>query len=172
MARITNQHFTTGTGSSQPKGLVTAATTSSITTASNTAITWSECIGLKHAVDPGYRIGAAWMCDDAIVLQMKKMLDQENRPLWIPDIAGGGVMRLDGDPIIVNNDMATGTASKELIYGQFSKYLVREVRGFTLLRLEERYAEQHSVAFLAFLRTDGDLLNAGTNPVKFLTAAT
>ena len=32
LARITNRHFTVGTGSSQPNGLVTAATSSGITT--------------------------------------------------------------------------------------------------------------------------------------------
>ena len=39
-------------------------------------------------------------------------------------------------------------------------------------RLDERYAELGVVAFLAFSRHDGDLLDAGTNPVKYLTMGT
>jgi hypothetical protein len=41
------------------------------------------------------------------------------------------------------------------------------VRDFTLIRLDERFAEYHQVAFLAFSRHDGDLLDAGTDPVKY-----
>ena len=52
------------------------------------------------------------------------------------------------------------------IFGALNKYLIRDVVGITLLRLDERYADFHQVAFLAFARADGNLLNAGTNPVK------
>lgn len=172
IARITNQHFTTGTGTGQPNGIVTAAGDSSITTASNTAITWTELMGLKHAVDPAYRIGGAWMCDDGIVKLMKTMLDSTNRPIWQQSIVPGQPASLDGDPVVVNNDMATGSAAKALIYGNFAKYLVRQVRAITVLRLDERYADYHQTGFLAFARFDGDLLDAGTDPVKYLTLAT
>lgn len=172
IARITNQHFTTGTGSSQPNGIVTAAGDSGVTTASNTAITWPELMSLKHSVDPAYRVGGAWMCDDAIVKLMKTMLDSTNRPIWQQSIVPGQPASLDGDPVIVNNDMATGSAAKALIYGNLAKYIVREVRGITVLRLDERYADYHQTGFLAFARYDGDLLDAGTDPVKYLTLAT
>jgi hypothetical protein len=42
-----------------------------------------------------------------------------------------------------------------------------------LLRLNERYADAHQVGFLAFARFDGDLLDAGTDPVKlYVNSAT
>ena len=47
LARITNEHFTTGTGSSQPRGYVTAADTG-VTAASATAFTYAELLSLKH----------------------------------------------------------------------------------------------------------------------------
>jgi HK97 family phage major capsid protein len=172
IARITNQHFTTGDASSKPNGIVTAAGDSSVTTASNTAVTFSEMMSLKHAVDPGYRVGASWMMDDAIVKILKTQLDSTNRPIWQPSIIPGAPSVYDGDPVIVNNDMATGSAAKAIIYGNLKKYLVREVRGVTLLRLDERYADYHQVGFLAFARYDGDLLDAGTDPVKYATLAT
>ena len=54
LGRIHNQHFTTGTGSSQPEGIVTGAT-SGVTAASATAFTADELIDLQHSVDPAYR---------------------------------------------------------------------------------------------------------------------
>ena len=63
--------------------------------------------------------------------------------------------------------------AKSVVFGDLSKYLIRDVLGITLLRLEERYAEYHQSAFLGFARMDGDLLDAGTNPVKvFQNSAT
>jgi HK97 family phage major capsid protein len=64
-----------------------------------------------------------------------------------------------------------GSSAKKVIFGDLSKYIVRDVRDFTLLRLDERFAELGQVAFLAFSRHDGDLLNAGTNPVKYMQQA-
>jgi HK97 family phage major capsid protein len=52
------------------------------------------------------------------------------------------------------------------VFGDLSKYKIREVRDIQVLRLVERYADYHQVGFLAFARYDGDLLNAGTAPVK------
>jgi hypothetical protein len=37
-----------------------------------------------------------------------------------------------------------------------------------LRRLDERYAEKDQTGFIAFVREDGNLLDAGTDPVKAL----
>ena len=57
IGRITNTYMTTGTGSSQPQGIVNGSTLSK-TTASATAITYAELKDLEHSVDPAYRGGA------------------------------------------------------------------------------------------------------------------
>jgi hypothetical protein len=38
-----------------------------------------------------------------------------------------------------------------------------------LVRMDERYADYDQVGFTAFLRSDGDLLDAGTHPVYYMT---
>jgi HK97 family phage major capsid protein len=72
-----------------------------------------------------------------------------------------------GYPYVINQSMTTpATAVKSILFGDLSKYIVRDVRDVTLLRLDERFAEYHQVAFLAFARSDGDLLDSGTDPIK------
>jgi HK97 family phage major capsid protein len=39
-----------------------------------------------------------------------------------------------------------------------SKYLIRDSLGVTFVVLREKYIENHQLAFLAFARTDGKLL--------------
>ena len=95
--------------------------------------------------------------------------DTAGMPLWRAGLAANEPDTIDGDPYTINQQVASGNASRAIAYGLLSKYLIRDVRDITLVRLDERYAELGVVAFLAFSRHDGDLLDAGTHPVKYLT---
>jgi HK97 family phage major capsid protein len=48
--------------------------------------------------------------------------------------------------------------AKSILFGNFSNYLIRDVTGLAVLRLNERFAENGQVAFVAFERTDGRLV--------------
>lgn len=177
IGRITNRHFTVGNGTTQPNGIVTAATSSGVTTASATAITYDELIDLVHSVDPAYRAqGARFMFSDTTLKLLKKIKipqfsgDTSGQPLWRPGMAAGVPDTIDGYEYVINQHMAAPTATqKAVLFGLLSKYQIRDVRDITLVRLDERYAELGVVAFLSFSRHDGDLLDAGTHPVKYLT---
>jgi HK97 family phage major capsid protein len=167
LGRITNTHFTTGTGTGQPNGVVAAATFAQAATGNTTAITFTNLITLYHSLDPAYRNSARFMMNDNSISKIKLMLDSQGRPLWIPGLVDRAPDTILGSPYTINQDMASMTISaKSILFGAFDKYLIRDVRDITLLRLDERYAEFLQVAFLAFLRTDGDLLNAGTTPIR------
>jgi HK97 family phage major capsid protein len=171
IARIWNEHFTTGTGTNEPNGVITAATLGK-TTASGTAITWPEMVDLEHSVDPEYRRNARWMFHDQTLAALKKLLDGNDRPLWQAGIAVGEPDRLGGYPYVINQDMATiALSAKTVAFGNLNKYLVRRVLGFQLMRLTERFADFLQVGFLGYARADGDLIDAGTNPVKYLQQA-
>jgi len=167
LGRIANQHYTTGTGTGQPNGVVTAATFTQATTGNTTSITYANLLALYHSVDPAYRMNARWMMNDNTLSKIKALTDTNGRPLWLPGLVGPAPDTIFGSPYVINQDMSSMTISgKSILFGDFSKYWIRDVRDFTLLRLEERYAEYLQVAFLAFMRTDGDLLDAGTHPIK------
>jgi HK97 family phage major capsid protein len=171
IGRITNTHFTTGDASSKPNGIVTAATNSTIQLAAKTP-TLPELVSIQHSVDPSYReLGTQWMFHDSMLAECKKIVDADSgRPIWMASMAGGVPDTILGDSYVVNQAVAAAAASgaaKSILYGALSKYIIRDVRDITLLRLDERFAEYHQVAFLAFSRHDGDLLDAGTHPVKY-----
>jgi HK97 family phage major capsid protein len=174
IARITNDHFTTGTGS-QPNGIVTASTSSGITTASNGVITYDNLVDVEHSVDPAYRVGARWMMHDSALKIIKKLKvlqfsgDTGGVPLWVPGLTANAPDTILGYPYTINQSMAaTGAGTKSLLFGRLDKYYIRDVRDVSVLRLDELFALLGQVAFLALSRHDGDLLDAGTNPVKYL----
>lgn len=168
IARITNEHFTTGTGTSQPRGVVVASTAGKTgTTGQTTSIIYDDLVDLEHSVDPAYRRGAIFMANDSSIKVVKKLKDSDGRPLWVPGIAVREPDTILGYRYVVNQDVASMAANaKSVLFGDFSKYLIRDVLGITMVRLNERYADYLQVGFMAYSRHDGDLLDAGTNPIK------
>lgn len=160
--------FTTGTGANQPKGIVTAATT--FAAASATAIAWDDLEKLINSVDPAYRTGAGFMFHDNTRKDLKLLKDGIGRPLWADGPNGTEPATLKGYPWFVNQSMDStiAAAKKTVLFGQLSKYKVREVDSVRIYRLTERHRENDQDAFLAFLEADGNLLDAGTAPVKVL----
>jgi HK97 family phage major capsid protein len=166
LGRIQNTHFTTGDNSSKPNGLVTASGLGN-TAATATAITMDELIVTQHALDIAYRQGAAWMMNDAVASYLRRLKGGDGQYLWQPSVVAGRPDMLLGSPTWINNDMASGISgtNKTLVYGDFSKYMIRDAGSVRLVRMNERYADTDQVGFVAFLRSDADLLDAGTNPV-------
>lgn len=169
LGRITNTKYTTGTGAATAKGIVTCAT--AFSAASATAITFDDIMGLEHSVDPAYRMGAGYMAHDSIMLVIRKMKDGQGQPIWQSNWQSGMPDRLNNYPITLNQDMDSTVASgkKTLLFGQLSRYKIRSVGETRLYRLEERYRDTDQDGFIAFIREDGNLLTAGTAPVKYLS---
>lgn len=172
LGRAQNAYATTGTGSSQPAGIVTGSTIGKTAAATN-AITADELVGLQHSVDPAYRQNAGWMMHDAIVLALRLLKDSEGVYLWRAGLADNRPDTLLGQPLTINQSMASSMAAdaKTVLYGDFSKMLIREVRDIRLRRMVERYGDYDQDGFVAFLRFDSIVLNAGTNPIKHLVQA-
>ena len=89
-----------------------------------------------------------------------------------PGIGANAPDTILGYPYAINNDMATiATTNKTVLFGAIDKYLIRQVKELSILRLNERFADKGQVAFIGFARYDGNLLDAGTHPVKYLVQA-
>ena len=172
IARAQNAHYTTGTGSSQPQGFITGGT-SGVTAASATAVTAQEVLELIHSVDKSYRNSASFavMANDNSVAALRKLGigSSNDYPIFTPGL-NGSPDRIFGTPIYVNNDMADiATGSKSIAAGDFSKFVVRNAGGIQMLRLNERYADELEVAFLAYKRSDAGVLNSAA--IKYITQA-
>lgn len=165
IGRIQNTHFTTGTGSSQPLGIQTNATTGKTgTTGQTTTVILDDLLDLIHSVDPAYRVGSArFMMADSSLKVVRKLKDSQNRPLWEPSVQAGVPDTLLSYGLVINNDMpAMAANAKSILFGDFERaYVIRDVLGVQLLRLTERYADYLQVGFAAYARSDATLQDAG-----------
>ena len=172
IGRIVNEHLTTGTGSGQPNGIVTAAGTG-VTSAGTTSFTADELINLYHSIDPAYRNSPqmAWMFSDDTLRDIRKLKDGQGNYLWQePNLRTGEPGLFMNTPYAINQDMPDVEAgSNPIVIGDMSRYIVRRVREFAIRRLVERYADFYQVGFVGFGRFDGELID--TNAVKTLKMA-
>lgn len=178
IGRITNDYFTTGTGSGQPQGVVTAAGLGKTGASGQTStIIYEDLVDMSHSIDPLYRPNASYMFSDNTLKYLKKIKDSQGRPLWqMYSEAGFGTNvaqdRILGYPYQINQSMADlGTngspvvGNKSVLFGDFTRFIVRDVLDLQLLRLTERYAEYGQVGFLAFARSDSRTIN--TAAIKY-----
>jgi len=170
IGRAKNRKFTTGTGNNQPKGIVIAATLGRTTDAA-TVIAADDILRLEHSVDPAYRTqGCRFMMHDNIVLEVRLLKDGEGRYMWRAGLQDGRPDSLNGYGVTINQhmDSAATASNKVILFGAMSYYKVRRVRQLVILRLKERRAEYRQEVFICFERADGNLLDAGTHPVKYM----
>ncbi len=171
IGRITGRLFITGTGNNQPEGLAEGATEGK-QGASQTLIKYDDLVDLEHSVDPAYRVQAQWLLGDGTLKNIKKLKDGEGRPLWVPGVAVREPDTILGYGYAVDQAIPTpATTTISAYFGDFSKFLIRDVTNMQLLRLTERYAEYLQVAFLLFSRHDSMVLDAGTAPIKYFKQA-
>lgn len=170
LGRVKNTYLTTGTGSGQPQGAQYASTTGrSGATGSSTTCTADDLVRLFHSVDVAYRNPATcrWMMNDSAALIVELLKDGNGQYIWKQGLAESAPATIKGYPVIINNDMPAMAASeKSILFGDFSAYFVRNVQGIQVVRLNELYAANGQVGFMAYMRADGALVDAGQHPIK------
>lgn len=193
LGRILNTHLTSGDGSSKPRGVLIDSVTG-VTGPTGTAwsgggssgstggIDYNSLVNLKYSVNRLYRVGAKFMMNDNTLAALLQLKDSNNRPLildYLTTLQEDEPEKLLGQPIVINNDMpnlgSVGSplvGNQAILYGQFSNYWVRRVMAMIIMRLTERYADLGQVGFLAFMRQDGRMVDAGQHPIKAFVSAT
>lgn len=170
LGRKANAWLTTGTGASQPNGVVTASSLG-ITTALDTAFTSDELIDLQHSVNAAYRRSpkARWMFSDQTLKVIRKLKDGDGNYLWqMGDVRSGAPATLLDHPYSINDDMPSiATGAKPILFGDFGRYYVRRVGRQVIGVVRERFWPDLGIAGL--VRLDGEIGQAGA--IKHLKMA-
>ena len=158
-------HAITGTGTGQPRG-ITIDTTVGVTggTAVVGAFTADNLIDLYHSVAEPYArsSSAAWLMRNATLGAVRKLKDSQNRYLFdINAPAGSGASgTLLGRPVYADpNVAAVALNAKSVVFGDLSKYWVRQVGGLRFERSDEFAFSTDLVTFRALARLDGSLID-------------
>ncbi|WP_161879116.1 phage major capsid protein [Alkalibacterium sp. MB6] len=153
--------FLTGNGSSKPTGLLhtTGGASLGVTAASATAITMDEVLDLYHSLKSSYRKNGTFLVNDATVKAIRKLKDGQGQYLWQPSVQAGTPDTILNRPVISSQFMPVAAAGvKTILFGDFKYYWIADRQGRTFKRLNELYAANGQVGFLASQRLDAKLI--------------
>lgn len=152
--------FCVGTGTGQPTGIFTEnGGTVGVTANSPTAITVDNLIDLVYALKSPYRRNAVFLMKDITVSSLRKLKDNNGAYLWQPSVQAGQPDRLLGYPLHTSPYApAVGAEALPIAFGDFSNYWIADRMGRTVQRLNELYAGNGQVGFIATERVDGKVI--------------
>ena len=170
LGNIVNQRLAIGTGTNDPRGIVTASAEGKVGgTTVGGAFDADDLIDLVHSIDAGYAnkpSGVGFQMRRATIGTLRKLKDQDGR--YIYDPTQGTQALLLGYPIFENPHVpAIATSAKSVVFGDMSYYHVRQVGGIEVARSSDAFFTSDLEAFRVSLRVDGDLSQDGaTGAVK------
>ncbi|MGY3575279.1 phage major capsid protein [Bradyrhizobium sp. USDA 4504] len=161
--------FVKGNGTTQPKGLMTAAGISQVITgaaggfpATNPA---DVLIGVFHSIATQWAQRGVWLMNRNTMSAIRQFKDGTGRYLLIDNLNGDAVPTLLGRPIVEAVDMDDiGAGKTPILFGDLSGYRIVDRVSFQVLRDPYSLATKGQTRFHSRKRVGGDI----TNPDRFV----
>ena len=161
MGNAEERAFITGDGVGKPLGLLaeTGGAKVGATAAQKDAVTFDEIFKLYYALKAPYRKKAQFLCNEALVLQLMTIKDNNGNYIWKPGLEIGKPDTLLNRPLKTSAFMPEiKGGNKVMAFGDYSYYWVADRQNRTFRRLNELYARTDQVGFLTTQRVDGKLI--------------
>jgi len=163
-----NSALTTGTGTVQPTGIVSASAAGVTgSTAVSGAFTADNIIDLVYSVDTAGRTlpGVGFQMNSKSIGAVRKLKDTAGNYVFSPALSGDKRDLILGYEVYENPAMADpATSAKSVIFGHLPSYYVRQVGGLRLDRSDDFAFQNDLITFRATMRIDGNLIQ--TSHVK------
>jgi HK97 family phage major capsid protein len=161
--------FVKGTGTGQPKGIMTASGILEVTTGAAAAFPTSNpadvIIGMFHKLPNVHAQNGVWMMNRNTLAEIRKWKDRTGRYLIIDPISSGAPLTLLGRPIAEMIDMDDiGAGKYPLIFGDMQGYRIVDRIGLSILRDPYTLAAKGQVRIHARKRVGAGL----THPDRFV----
>ena len=161
--------FFIGDGTGKPTGIFNATGGASDGVTTTTAnITFDDVMDLFYSLKSPYRKKAHWVLNDTTVKALRKLKDNNGNYIWQPSVQAGQPDMILNRPYHTSAyapELAAG--AKVMAFGDFSYYWIADRQGRSFKRLNELFAANGQVGFLASQRVDGKLILS--EAVKTLT---
>jgi HK97 family phage major capsid protein len=170
--------FISGTGSSQPTGIVGTNGFTSVAAAGGSVaagFSYNDVLTLVHSITRPYRANASFICNDSVTLQLRRLREGTGTGqfLWQPSLQAGQPDVLSGYPIFTDPAMPTAqtNGTKGLAFGDWNKGLMVRIAGGVRIESSADYAFNTDLMTWRFItRADSRIVDAAA--ARVLTYAT
>lgn len=123
-------------------------------TSAATAISADDLIDTQAAVKMNVQNGCQWLMNQTMLTAVRKFKDKNGQYILNPDVRTGFGYELLGKPVMISDEMPNDT----VIYGDWSAMYVNIHEDVNIRQLNEVYAAQHGVGFVAWAEIDAKLV--------------
>ena len=152
--------FLIGDGKGKPTGIfANAGGAENGATTSTANISFDDMIELFYSVKSPYRKKAVWILGEQTVKALRKIKDNTGNYIWQPAVSSGLPDTILNRPYVTSVYAPVSAAgAKPIAFGDLSYYWIADRQGRSLKRLNELFAMNGQVGFLASQRVDGKLI--------------
>ncbi|MBO5320330.1 MAG: phage major capsid protein [Ruminococcus sp.] len=152
--------FLIGDGKGKPTGVFAAAGgAENGATSAGVAITFDDMMELFYSLKSPYRKKAVWLLNEQTLKALRKIKDSNGNYIWQPSVSQGIPDTILNRPYVTSVYAPTPDAgNKAVAFGDFSYYWIADRQGRSLKRLNELFAMNGQIGFLASQRVDGKLI--------------
>ena len=118
------------------------------------AIAADDLIDTQAALKMNVQDGCAWLMNQATLTEVRKLKDNNGQYILNPDVRTGFGFELLGKPVMISDEMPADT----VVYGDWSAMYVNIHEDVNIRQLNEVYAAQHGVGFVAWAELDAKLV--------------
>ena len=164
--------LTTGTGTVEPTGIVTAAGSGVTGTATSGAPTYENLVDLAYSVAGSNRSDYGFMVSTSALAAIRKIKDGAGNYIFTPSISVDGRDFLLGNVVHENASMpavAATAASKSIVYGLLSDFIIRQAGGIQVAVSTDYAFNQDVSTFRIVWRGDSGL---GADSVNYFRGGT
>ena len=164
--------LTTGTGTVEPTGIVTAAGSGVTGTAVSGAPTYENLVDLAYSVAGSNRSDYGFMVSTSALAAIRKIKDGAGNYIFTPSISVDGRDFLLGNVVHENASMpavAATAASKSIVYGKLDDFIIRQAGGIQVAVSTDYAFNQDVSTFRIVWRGDSGL---GADSVNYFRGGT
>ena len=117
-------------------------------------ISTDDLIETQGEVKMNRQDGCQWLMNQGMLNEVRKLKDNNGQYVLNPDLRTGFGFMLLGKPVMISDEMPNDT----IVYGDWSAMYVNIHEDINIRQLNEVYAAQHGVGFVAWAELDAKLV--------------
>lgn len=125
-----------------------------VTTFKEGVISTDDLIETQGEVKMNRQDGCQWLMNQGTLNEVRKLKDNNGQYVLNPDLRTGFGFMLLGKPVMISDEMPNDT----IVYGDWSAMYVNIHEDINIRQLNEVYAAQHGVGFVAWAELDAKLV--------------
>ena len=145
-------------GATKIKGITDASYESKgvvkVETATKDVVTADDLIDTQAALKMNVQDGCVWLMNQKMLTTVRKLKDGNGQYILNPDVRTGFGMELLGKPVMISDEMPDNI----VVYGNWAAMYVNIHEDINIRQLNEVYAAQHGVGFVAWAELDAKLV--------------